>query len=104
MNDKLELLVVMVPIELKDSVVDALMSVKSLSGFNIKPIQGFSRKHAEFNSKEKVQGYMDFAQFEILIDQETKQGVFEVLKPVCSPVRAKYWQVPVLSSGHFMSA
>ena len=101
MNEKLELLVVMVPIELRDSAVDALMTVKPLSGFNIKPIQGFSRKHAEFNAKEKVQGYVDCAQFEILISRETKQRVFEALKPICSPVAAKYWMIQVLESDHF---
>ncbi len=101
MNEELELLVLMVPVELKDPIVDALMSVKPLSGFNIKPIQGFSRKHAEFNTKEKVQGYMDFAQFEILISQETEKIIFEALSPICSPAGAKYWRVPVLASGHF---
>ena len=103
MNQNSEILMVVVPLELKDAVVDILMAIESLSGFNIKPIQGFSRRHAAFSSKEKVQGFKDFAQFEVLVDEETKPIVFETLQPLCSANEVKYWCLSVSESGHFAS-
>jgi hypothetical protein len=79
-NKDEELLFILVaPNPLKDNIVDLLMTMSSLTGFNLKVINGYSKEHSYFNITEQV----------------------EHLKPVCQPAKLKYWFLPIISSGHF---
>lgn len=92
---------IIVPITLKDEVVDRLMGLAQLSGFNLKTIYGYSKAHSDFNITEQVEGYREMVQFDILLAEQDKQALIDTLKPVCQPARLKYWFTPIIESGHF---
>lgn len=94
-------LIVIVPSELKDTVVDRLISLDSISGFNMDKIAGFSREHSRFSIREQVQGYRRFIRFEVICAHDDLEKLFSALQPICAPVQARYWITPVIEQGHF---
>ncbi|MBA6265614.1 MAG: DUF3240 family protein [Colwellia sp.] len=101
-NKDEELLFILVaPNPLKDNIVDLLMTMSSLTGFNLKVINGYSKEHSYFNITEQVAGYRKFIQFEVLLKSNLQEELLEHLKPVCQPAKLKYWFLPIISSGHF---
>jgi len=89
------------PKELKDDIVDVLMSMPNLTGFNLKKISGYSKEHSSFNITEQVEGYRELFQFEVLTNTTEKDVLLLALKPICQPEKLRYWFVPTLDSGHF---
>jgi hypothetical protein len=97
-----ELLFILIsPKELKDKIVDLLMTMEQLSGFNLKVINGYSKEHSCFNITEQVAGYREFIQFEVLLEAKEKNALITHLMPVCQPAKLKYWFLPTIASGHF---
>ncbi len=94
-------LIVVVPKQLKDAIVDALIGLECISGFNMDTIAGFSRKHSHLNVHEQVQGYRHLIRFEVICDHAHLEELLAVLQPVCEPARARYWITPVIAQGHF---
>jgi hypothetical protein len=90
-----------VPTCLKDEIIDLLISLPILTGFNLKKMSGFSQEHSLFDITEQIEGYRGFYQFEILISSNKLSEIKEYLKPVCQPAKLKYWLTPVIESGHF---
>ena len=90
-----------VPTELKDDVVDKLICLPCITGFNLKTIHGYSREHSLYDISEQVEGYRAFFQFEILIASKNVSKLIESLKPVCQSAKLKYWLTPVIENGHF---
>ena len=95
-----QLLVLMVPGELKDDVVDTLISCETISGFNMQTIAGFSREHSQYNLREQVEGHREYFQFEVMHLLQQEQSLLDSLRPVCASAHIRYWVVPVLSQGH----
>ena len=62
------MLVLMVPRERRDDVVDALLGREELSGFTLLPALGYSRENSHLSVPEQVVGYRDFDRFEVLLD------------------------------------
>ncbi|MCM2527025.1 DUF3240 family protein [Shewanella algae] len=92
-----QLLVLIVQHNLKDDVVDTLMSLDYLSGFSLINICGFSREHSHFNLKEQVEGYREFYKFEVMHPQESQQALLQTLAEVCR--HSRYWIVPIATDG-----
>jgi hypothetical protein len=90
-----------VPTNLKDEIVDLLISLPNLSGFNLKKMSGYSKEHSLFDIAEQVEGYRTFYQFEVLISSNEVSNLKECLNPVCQPAKLKYWLTPVIENGHF---
>jgi len=90
-----------VPIGLKDDIVDKLLSVPTLTGFNLKKMSGYSKEHSLFDISEQVEGYRAFYQFEVLITSNELNTLKSSLLPVCQPAKLRYWLTPVIESGHF---
>lgn len=90
-----------VPTELKEDIVDTLISLPVITGFNLKTIHGYSKEHSLFDISEQVEGYRSYFQFEILIALSDINKLKDCLKPVCQSAKLKYWLTPVLDSGHF---
>lgn len=90
-----------VPTSLKDEIVDQLISLPNLTGFNLKQINGYSREHSLFDISEQVEGYRTFYQFEVLITSNEVSNLKDRLKPVCETAKLRYWLTPVIESGHF---
>ncbi|WP_335904163.1 DUF3240 family protein [Shewanella algae] len=94
-----QLLVLIVQHNLKDDVVDTLMSLDYLSGFSLINICGFSREHSHFNLKEQVEGYREFYKFEVMHPQESQQALLQTLAEVCRHTPCRYWIVPIATDG-----
>ncbi len=90
-----------VPTGLKDEVVDKLIGLPNITGFNLKTMHGYSKEHSMFDISEQVEGYRAYFQFEILIASVGLEKLKESLKPVCQSAKLKYWLTPVIDSGHF---
>ena len=90
-----------VPTSLKDEIIDRLISLSKLTGFNLKKMSGYSKEHSLFDISEQVEGYRAFYQFEVLIASNELSKLKDSLNPVCQPANLRYWITPVIESGHF---
>ena len=90
-----------VPASLKDEIIDQLISLPNLTGFNLNKMSGYSKEHSLFDISEQVEGYRAFYQFEVLIDSNEVSMLKACLNPVCQPAKLRYWLTPVIESGHF---
>jgi len=90
-----------VPVEIKDDLVDSLMEQEDISGFSLFPIDGFSKKHSQFNIKEQVDGYRRFYKFEIVHNIDIQQALLQSIKPVCEASNVRYWIYDLKTSGNF---
>ena len=95
-----QLLVMMVPAEIKDDVIDALMICANISGFNMETIAGYSKEHSQYNVREQVEGFREFFEFEVMHVANEKSALLECLHEVCASAGVRYWIVPVISQGH----
>lgn len=89
------------PTSLKDDIIDRLISLPNLTGFNLKKMSGYSKEHSLFDIAEQVEGYRAFYQFEVLIAANEVSMLKECLSPICKPAKLRYWLTPVIESGHF---
>ena len=94
-----EALVIMVPRQRRDDVVDALMGCEQLGGFTLSLAGGFSREHAQLDLRERVQGYRDVERFEVLCTPEVRSELLERLAAVAGMDRFRYWVLPLLEQG-----
>ncbi|MDX2369492.1 MAG: DUF3240 family protein [Colwellia sp.] len=90
-----------VPTSLKDEIIDRLISLPNLTGFNLKKMSGYSKEHSLFDISEQVEGYRAFYQFEVLIASDEVSKLKDCLNPVCQPAKLRYWLTPVIECGHF---
>ena len=98
--DNCQLLIVMVPVELRDDVVDCLMACDHVSGFNMTSMAGYSKEHSQYDLREQVEGYREFFKFEVMHPGELQMDLLDALRPVCAAGHSRYWIVPVLAQGH----
>ncbi|MDG1752817.1 MAG: DUF3240 family protein [Thalassotalea sp.] len=100
MTDPLVIFTVMSPTELKDEIIDRLMHFEHISGFNLLPINGYSKAHCSFNMEEQVQGYRKLLQFEIAINRQYVDELKALLSPISQRDPLRYWLVEVSEDGH----
>ncbi|MEQ9463589.1 MAG: DUF3240 family protein [Haliea sp.] len=98
-----ELLVILVPREMHEDMVDALMSLQAVSGFTASAVSGFSREHSRLSLAEQVEGSRRISRFEVLHEPALRQALLEALAPVAGRDSLRYWVQPVLESGHIGS-
>ena len=99
-NSLNQLLVVIVPVEIKDDLVDTLMSLECVSGFNFSEIGGYSKTHSQYDVSEQVQGYRKLQRFEIVHKSAEESLILEALRKVCKNAHVRYWISPINSMGH----
>ncbi len=99
--DDCQLLIMMVPEDLRDDVVDALMGGAEISGFNMTTMAGYSKEHSQYDLREQVEGYRQYFKFEVMHPRSQQADLLDLLRPVCTPAHLRYWIVPVLAQGHF---
>ena len=97
----LQLLVAIVPAEIKDDVVDSLITLQPISGFNLTRIAGYSREHSHFSLREQVEGHREMFRFEVLHEPAQEEALLQALGQVCAVARARFWILPLLAQGHF---
>lgn len=98
---KNQLLVLIAPTNIKDDLVDTLMSLECISGFNFSEIGGYSKTHSQYDIREQVQGYRKLQRFEVLHKTDDQTKLLDRLKPVCSKAKTRYWITPIKLEGHF---
>jgi hypothetical protein len=101
MQTRNQLLVLIVPLEIKDEVVDCLMALDFISGFNLNMINGYSRIHSQYDVSEQVEGHRRLYRFEVLHKGEEEEPILNAIKASCSKDQVRYWVMPVNSQGHF---
>ncbi|WJG08163.1 DUF3240 family protein [Aliiglaciecola sp. LCG003] len=94
-----QLLIIIVPQEFKDNLVDSLIEADSLSGFSLSKIQGYSRQHHHYNIQEQVEGYRDFYRFELLHEQPQYEQLLTHIRLACPNGKLRFWCVPVIATG-----
>lgn len=99
--DDAQILVAIIPAEIKDDVVDILIALEHISGFNLTRIAGYSREHSHFSLREQVEGYREMYRFEVLHERAREESLIQALGRVSAVVRARYWIVPIRGQGHF---
>ncbi len=98
---KEQLFILISPKELKDDLVDALIAMEQITGFNLKKMSGYSKEHSHFNITEQVEGYRELFQFEVLVKMEDKTALMQKLSPICQSANLRFWFLPISDSGHF---
>ena len=98
--DSPQLLVLMVPGDIRDDVVDTLMACDGISGFNMLPMAGYSKEHSQYDLREQVEGHRKLFQFEVMHDPEQEASLLAALRVVCATANIRYWILPLLSQGH----
>jgi len=96
-----QILVAIVPAEIKDDVVDTLIALEPISGFNLTKIAGYSREHSHFSLREQVEGHREMYRFEVMHERAQEEALIRALGRVCAVARARYWIVPIRGTGHF---
>jgi len=97
----MQLLIVLVASAIRDDMIDALIQHDDISGFNLWEIDGYSQEHSKYSLGEQVAGYRKLHRFEIQHKAEQETDLLELLGPVCSASHARYWIVPIATSGQF---
>lgn len=95
-----QLLVLMVPAEIRDDVVDALMACEVISGFNMATTAGYSKEHSQYNLREQVEGYRTVYEFEVLHEAARQAFLLDTLRPLCRTAGVRYWITPLREQGH----
>jgi hypothetical protein len=99
MNEQ-QLLVMMVPGDIRDDVVDTLMGSVGISGFNMTTMAGYSKEHSQYDLREQVEGYRQYFKFEVMHSPVQQVELLALLRPVCAAANIRYWIVPVIDQGH----
>ena len=99
MDDR-QLLIMMVPADIRDDVVDALIGCDTISGFNMTTIAGYSREHSQYDLREQVEGYRQFFKFEVMHPAARQAALMDALRPACAVAGVRYWIVPLREQGH----
>ena len=98
--DERQLLILMVPGEIRDDVVDSLSVCEHISGFNMTTMAGYSKEHSLYDLREQVEGYRQFFKFEVMHASVQQADLLAALRPVCGSARVRDWIVPVREQGH----
>ncbi|MCC2617535.1 DUF3240 family protein [Aestuariibacter halophilus] len=97
--DKPALLVLTVPLDMKDDIVDVLLADQTLSGFTLRDVEGHSREHQHYDLIEQVQGHQHMVQVDILVDIDELPPLMERLRGIQKAQSLRYWVLPVLEQG-----
>lgn len=95
-----QLLTIVVPIDLRDDVVDVLIGCESISGFNMSTIAGFSREHSQYDLSEQVEGYRELYQFDVIHENTHQDELLACLREGLSSTSVRYWITSILEQGH----
>ena len=95
-----QLLVAIAAESIREDLVDALISLESVSGFSLATIDGYSRSHSEYDLKEQVAGYRRLCRLEVLHRPDQQATLLQALQAVCEASPVRYWITPVTEGGH----
>ena len=79
--DDAQILVAIVPAEIKDDVIDTLIALEPISGFNLTRIAGYSREHSHFSLRERVENCLEAGCDIVLVCQPEDTGALMIDPP-----------------------
>lgn len=98
MNDP-QLLTIIIPLSLKNTLVDVLMAYQDISGFTMTKVAGFSRRHSQYNIKEQVAGYQNFFRIEVALSRVQVKPLLQHLCQFKDRFPLRYWLLPLTDTG-----
>jgi len=96
MSHSKHMLILNIPPELEEDLVDYLLAIDSLPGFTSYPARGHG-EHSHLSIAEQVSGRRKRVQFEIVLDDENVEKLLLGLPEVGRGI--SYWLVPVTHMG-----
>jgi hypothetical protein len=97
---ELQLLTIVVPVDLRDDVIDALSGCACISGFNMSAIAGYSREHSQYDLREQVEGYRDLSQFDVMHESRHQDELLGCLRAAFPSTTVRYWITSISEQGH----
>lgn len=91
------LLVLNIPPELEDELVDYLLSLSTVHGFTSYPARGHG-EHGNLSLAEQVTGRRNRIQFELVLPANDAEQIIAGLRDQVG-TDIFYWQQPIISSG-----
>ncbi|MCX7546089.1 DUF3240 family protein [Marinicella gelatinilytica] len=98
MNDP-QLLTIIIPLSMKNTLVDVLMAYQDISGFTMTKVAGFSRRHNQYNIKEQVAGYQNFFRIEVALSRVQVKPLLQHLCQFKDRFPLRYWLLPLTDTG-----
>lgn len=96
---KQQLLTLIIPLSLKNTLVDELMAYEDISGFTMTKIAGFSRRHSRYNIPEQVAGYQNFYRIEVALNSGHIKPLLQRLCQFKDRFPLRYWVLPLTDTG-----
>lgn len=90
------LLVINLPVELEEDLVDFLLANEEVEGFTSFPVRGHG-EHQGMTVAEQVSGRKKRLQFETIISEELTDSLTDGLSDVGKGIR--YWLIPIIQFG-----
>jgi len=87
-----------IPPDLEEDVVDLLLTMDDIPGFQSYPIRGHGRVGA-MTIAEQVEGRRNRVQFEVVLENERLEAVLQKLKAALPVPDIIYWVLPISTSG-----
>lgn len=102
MIESTEALVVLnVPPQLEETVVDWLLERVGGAGFTSYRVSGHTTKHEDLSAAEQVSGRQRRQQFQVQIDADVVQGFLSDARDTLGAADVHYWVLPVMQTGRF---
>jgi len=95
-----QILTIVVPVDLRDDVVDTLIGCETISGFNMSTIAGYSREHSQYDLGEQVVGYRELFQFDVMHQNTYQDELLSRLRAGFASATVRYWITSVREQGH----
>ncbi|MDJ0879080.1 MAG: DUF3240 family protein [Halieaceae bacterium] len=95
-----QLLVAVTSEKIREDLIDTLIGLEEISGFNLSTIDGYSRSHSEYDLQEQVAGYRRLCRLEVIHPEDQQEALLEALRGACGNSPLRYWIVPLAASGH----
>lgn len=93
------LVVLNVPPELEETVVDWLLKRVGGVGFTSFAVSGHSTSHDDLSAAEQVSGRQRRQQFQMQIDADVVQGFLSDARDTLGGTDIRYWVLPVTQTG-----
>ncbi|KAA1193065.1 DUF3240 domain-containing protein [Pseudohalioglobus sediminis] len=85
--------------EIKDEIIDTMMSLEVVSGFTLGAVHGYSREHSRYDIKEQVAGHRRMCRIEVMHGEDQEQVLLAALQDAGKASHVRYWISPVSGSG-----
>jgi len=97
--NKQQLLTIIIPIPLKNTLIDVLIAYQDISGFTMTKVAGFSRQHSRYNVQEQVVGYRNFYRLEVTLNNTQVKPLLHYLCQFKGHYSLRYWVLPLADTG-----